>query len=270
MMDVLGRESAPINAALWKQIDETVIETARKLLIGRRFLSLAGPLGAGAQSVIVDSAAMEEELEAGIGQIRGRRFQPLIQLFEDCTLLWRDLESVESGMPLDRSRILDAARRLARREDELIFFGNPAAEVTGLVNTEGTVHLPHGDWSQSENAFADIAKGLNELESRGYVSGITLLLSPDRMLDLQRIQPGTGMLEVDRIARLIGGPVLKSPVLKQNHALLIAAEPENVDLALGLDLSTGYLETKDFNHAFRILETLALRIKRPEAIVVFD
>ena len=111
-MDVLGRESAPINAALWKQIDETVIETARKLLIGRRFLSLAGPLGAGAQSVIVDSAAMEEELEAGIGQIRGRRFQPLIQLFEDFTLLWRDLESVESGMPLDRSRILDAARRL--------------------------------------------------------------------------------------------------------------------------------------------------------------
>ena len=86
MMDVLGRESAPINAALWKQIDETVIETARKLLIGRRFLSLAGPLGAGAQSVIVDSAAMEEELEAGIGQIRGRRFQPLIQLFEDFTL----------------------------------------------------------------------------------------------------------------------------------------------------------------------------------------
>lgn len=57
-MDVLGRESAPINAALWNQIDEAVIGTARKLLTGRRFLSLAGPLGAGAQSVIVDSAAM--------------------------------------------------------------------------------------------------------------------------------------------------------------------------------------------------------------------
>lgn len=36
-MDVLGRESAPINAALWNQIDEAVIETARKLLTGRRF-----------------------------------------------------------------------------------------------------------------------------------------------------------------------------------------------------------------------------------------
>ncbi len=269
-MDVLGRESAPINAALWNQIDEAVIETARKLLTGRRFLSLAGPLGAGAQSVIVDSAAMTEELEAGLGQIRGRRFQPLIQLFEDFTLLWRDLESVESGASLDRLRILEAARKLARREDELIFFGNSAAGFTGLVNTEGAVHCARGDWSQSENAFADIAKGLNELESRGYVSGITLVLSPDLMLDLQRIQPGTGMLEVDRIARLIDGPVLKSPMLKQNHALLIAAEPENVDLALGMDLSTGYLETKAFNHVFRILETLALRIKQPDAIVVFD
>ena len=239
-------------------------------MTGRRFLSLAGPLGAGAQSVIVDSAAMTEELEAGLGQIRGRRFQPLIQLFEDFTLLWRDLESVESGASLDRSRILEAARKLARREDELIFFGNSAAGFTGLVNTEGAVHCARGDWSQSENAFADIAKGLNELESRGYVSGITLVLSSDLMLDLQRIQPGTGMLEVDRIARLIDGPVLKSPVLKQNHALLIAAEPENVDLALGMDLSTGYLETKDFNHVFRILETLALRIKQPDAIVVFD
>lgn len=127
-----------------------------------------------------------------------------------------------------------------------------------------------GDWSQSENAFADIAKGLNELESRGYVSGVTLVLSPGPDVGFTANSAGTGMLEVDRIARLIDGPVLKSPVLKQNHALLIAAEPENVDLALGMDLSTGYLETKDFNHVFRILETLALRIKRPEAIVVFD
>ena len=74
--------------------------------------------------IVEASAAMEEELEAGVGEIRGRRFQPLVwDCLKDFTLLWRDLESVESGMPLDRSRILDAARRLARREDELIFFG---------------------------------------------------------------------------------------------------------------------------------------------------
>ena len=32
----------------------------------------------------------------------------------------------------------------------------------------------------------------------------------------------------------------------------------------------GYLEQKDFNHFFRIAETVALRIKNPKAIVQFE
>ena len=48
-----------------------------------------------------------------------------------------------------------------------------------------------------------------------------------------------------------------------------SAEPEYVDLAVGLDLSVGYLELADFNHTFRIMETAALRVKDPAAIVVF-
>ena len=42
-----------------------------------------------------------------------------------------------------------------------------------------------------------------------------------------------------------------------------------MDLAVGLDLSVGYLELADFNHTFRIMETAALRVKDPAAIVVF-
>ena len=43
-----------------------------------------------------------------------------------------------------------------------------------------------------------------------------------------------------------------------------------MDLALGMDFSIGYSEMKDFNHVFRLMETAALRIKNPEAIVVFE
>lgn len=52
--------------------------------------------------------------------------------------------------------------------------------------------------------------------------------------------------------------------------MLVCAEPQYMDLALGADLGVGYLELKDFNHVFRILETAALRIKNSEAIVVFE
>ena len=53
-------------------------------------------------------------------------------------------------------------------------------------------------------------------------------------------------------------------------AVLVCAEPEYLDLALGIDLSVGYAELVDFNHHFRIMETAALRIKDPASIVVFS
>ena len=43
-----------------------------------------------------------------------------------------------------------------------------------------------------------------------------------------------------------------------------------MDLAVGMDLAAGYLEQRDFNHYFRIAETVALRIKNPKAIVLFE
>ena len=44
----------------------------------------------------------------------------------------------------------------------------------------------------------------------------------------------------------------------------------SIVMAVGMDLAAGYLEQKDFNHFFRIAETVALRIKNPKAIVQFE
>jgi len=35
-------------------------------------------------------------------------------------------------------------------------------------------------------------------------------------------------------------------------------------------MATSYLETKDLNHYFRIIETILLRIKNKNAVVVFE
>ena len=95
-----------------------------------------------------------------------------------------------------------------------------------------------------------------------------LVVSPDLFLDLQRLQPNTGLLEIDRIKKLIGDNVYMTSVMGPGKAVLVCAEPEYLDLAIGLDLSVGYLELAD-NHTFRIMETAALRVKDPAAIVVF-
>ncbi|MED4974233.1 family 1 encapsulin nanocompartment shell protein [Geobacillus proteiniphilus] len=45
---------APLTSSQWDELDELVIETARRQLVGRRFIDLYGPLGEGVQSVAND------------------------------------------------------------------------------------------------------------------------------------------------------------------------------------------------------------------------
>lgn len=270
-MDYLARGGAPFSGNLWGQIDEAVNETARKVLIGRRFLSVFGPLGAGAQSIQNDKSTKDEVSENGQVKTVGRSYQEISQLYTDFTLLWRDLENNEkSGWPLELSSALAAAQSLARKEDELIFFGNSFLGVEGLLNAEGAASITRSDWNTGENAFTDIAGGLSQLNRQGMIGRYALCLSPDLYCSLQRIQPGTGMMVIDRISRQLEGRVFNAPVLGENKAVLLCAEPQYMDLVIGQDMAAAYLEQKDLNHSLRILETILPRIKNSSAIVVFE
>lgn len=269
-MDYLARESADLSDGLWNRIDETVIGTARNQLTCRRFLKVFGPLGAGVTTVAVDGVNKEEVLEDGIGRIVGRTQLELPLFYEDFTLLSRDMEyAAQTGYPLDLSVAIAAAKKASRREDDLILNGSKALGTDGLLTVKGSSKIKKSDWSQGENSFADITAGVAQLAKTGYLGRYALVVSPDLFLDLQRLQPNTGLLEIDRIKKLIGDNVYMTSVMGPGKAVLVCAEPEYVDLAVGLDLSVGYLELADFNHTFRIMETAALRVKDPAAIVVF-
>lgn len=96
------------------------------------------------------------------------------------------------------------------------------------------------------------------------------MLSPDLYVQLQHIQPGLGIMEEERISKMLNGHLYNAPVLGDNKAVLLCAEPQYMDLAVGKDIETGYLESKDLNHIFRIIETVGLRIKNKESIIVFE
>ena len=71
-MDYLSRDSAPFSEEFWGRIDDTIVDSASRILIGRRFLTLYGPLGAGAQSINIDSAKKAENFADGIVTTGGR------------------------------------------------------------------------------------------------------------------------------------------------------------------------------------------------------
>ena len=265
-MDYLARESSPFENSFWKDIDKTVIKTASRTLIGRRFLNIYGPLGAGAISVQYDKNDREEVFENGIVKTSGRKSVELPQIYEDFTLLWRDMES---KTPLDLSVASMAAQNLANREDKLIFYGSESLGIDGILNSKGTQKLKLSDWASGENPYKDIVKSINMIMEKGIVGKVVLCLSRSLYFDLQRIQEGTGMTEAQRISSMIGN-LFNVSVIKDKKAAVICAEPQYIDLAIGVDMSTAYLEQKDLNHSFRIMETILPRIKEPNAIVVLE
>lgn len=269
-MDFLSRDGSPISADLWKDIDDAVVSTAKQILTGRRFISIYGPLGAGIQSIQVDNLCELEETEGCVSVIKGRTYCQIPLLNQDFSLLWRDLEfSEQMGLPVDLSPVVQAASQAALKEDEFIFYGNDELGCKGLATDEGVTRFPLSDWSEGENPFGDISAGLASFLEKGIVGRKALVVSPKLFVKLQRIQPGTGITEYERVSRLLNGNIFQTPVLKGEKAVLVCAEPHNVDLVIGQDMITSYLETRNLNHYFRIIETLLLRIKNKAAVVVF-
>jgi uncharacterized linocin/CFP29 family protein len=269
-MDFLSREGAPISPELWDKIDVAVVSMAKRILVGRKFLNIYGPLGAGVQSINIDTSDIEE-LDGNPRIIKGRKFEQIPLIYEDFSLLWRDLEASEqTGLPVDLSAVNKASAAISRKEDELIFLGNEEYNYEGLITAEGITKLQRRDWNEGENPVMDISLGLTKFLELGLVGRNVLIISPNLLLQLQRIQPGTGITEYERLSKMVNGNIFSTPVLGSNKAVLVNAEPHNVDLVIGQDIITSYLETKDLNHYFRIIETVLPRIKNKNAVILFE
>ncbi|MBQ3105015.1 MAG: bacteriocin family protein [Lachnospiraceae bacterium] len=270
-MDYLARNDAPVSEELWAQIDAAVISQAKQHMVCRRFLDLYGPLGPGASYVAVDTADKEEVFGKNLGRVTGRRLVELPQLYQDFSLLWRDIaEADKSGYPLDLAAAAAAAQASAKQEDNLILYGDKELGVEGLFTAAGTHTIKRGDWSTGEDAYRNVAHAIAYFSGNNMLGRYALIVSPDVYLDLQRLQPNVGLLEIDRIKKLVDDRVYAVGTFGLGKAALVCAEPHYMDLAVGMDLSVGYLEQKEFNHYFRITETVALRIKNPKAIVNFE
>jgi uncharacterized linocin/CFP29 family protein len=212
-VDYLSRNSASLNEGLWQQIDAATVSAARNVLTGRRILHLTGPLGIGVNTVTIDDADAKAEVETdGFLTTAGRKLTEIPTLFEDFTLYARDLaQSEKAGAPADLSAVQAAAQAVALREDRLVFLGNEKLGYEGLFTAKGVNRQARSDWAIGENAFSDVAAAIETLVSQGIYGAFTLVVSPNLYTQLQRLQPSVGMLELDRVAKLVDGRLFKAP-----------------------------------------------------------
>jgi uncharacterized linocin/CFP29 family protein len=275
-MDYLMRGSAPLTPEQWATLDSAVVQTAQAQLVGRRFIPLVGPFGAGLQALPddrltgggghVDLLGQSEEAV----HIERRRYIPLPLIYKDFWLFWRDLEAAEQfHVPLDSSKAAAATVACANAEDSLIFNGDAEFGEPGLLTVDGRLHAPLRDWNTDGEAFLAVVEGIRALTDAELYGPYALVTSPRLYARLNRIFDRTGVLELEQIEKLVRAGVYQTAVIPDT-AVLLAVGAQNVDLAVSFDLTTAFVESTNLNYRFRVLESVVLRIKRPEAILTFD
>ena len=275
MADYLMREQAPLTSEQFGIIDQVVNDVARRTLVGRRFIPIFGPIGVGVQAVVDEAFAgvgpglvnLLGEAEGELVQAQQRRLIPLPIIYKDFRLHWRDIEtSQQFGTPLDTGAAAGAAALAARAEDSLIFNGNAQLGFEGLLNASGRSTVAMSDWGQMGKAFDDVVAAVDRLTSEGFVGPYAAVMSPRLYASVHRVLSSTGVLEIEQMRKLIAAGVYQTPMVPEPTAIVVSTGAENLDLAIAQDLITAFLQTENMNHYFRVLEILALRIKRPGAI----
>jgi uncharacterized linocin/CFP29 family protein len=278
-MDKLRKyPDSPLTQEEWRQLDETVIEMARRQLVGRRFIDIYGPLGEGIQTITND---IYDESSFGGLSLRGESLeltQPSRRvslhipiLYKDFMLFWRDVAQARTlGIPLDMSAAANAAAGCALLEDDLICNGSAEFDLPGLMNVKGRLTHLKSDWMESGNAFADVVEARNKLLKMGHSGPYALVVSPELYSLLHRVHKGTNVLEIEHIRNLVTDGVYQSPTIKGRAGVLVATGRHNLDLAIAEDFDTAFLEQEQMNSVFRVYECVVLRIKRPSAICTLE
>jgi len=123
-----------------------------------------------------------------------------------------------------------------------------------------------GDWSAPDVPLADVVAATEALFTDGFVGPYALVLSPVLHGQTLKVSRGMGRTVGHLIKEIADGGIYRTQLLSGSQGLVLALGAHNFDLVIGQDLIAAYEGNEGLDHAFSVLETLALRVKRPGAI----
>ena len=255
----LGREDAPVSDETWKLLDAAMIEAAKSQLAGRRLIGIDGPFGFGLKVIPLSDC----EVADGVS---GSPFVPVNLISTTFFLGKRDLAAAgQDRLMLDMDPVACAAMACAAQEDTIIF--NGILDIPGLLGADGSATLALGKWDKVGGAADQVIAAVTQLDDAGFHGPYCMGLAPSRYNLLLRRYPQGDGTELDHIRTILGGDVVKAPVLRKG-GLVLASGRQYCSLAIGQDMSIGYNGPAGDALEFSISESLALLIRAPGAICV--
>lgn len=258
MSDYLMREAAPFGPDVWAKIDDMVVTVVKKVLVARRFIPLVGPLGWGVEWAPKFGFTVEEG--AFVAQEKAE-YISLVELQKEFMLKAKHMAmAAQTPFGLDLGAAAIAATELAKAEDHLIL-------LEGLVQVATVGEL--GDWSHVAGPFKAIAQAIAQMQTKGCDGPFAVVLGAMKYAELASLmQPGHGMRALEMVEKLAKAGVFPYAQMPENQVLVVSPQAWNMDLVVGQDVVTSYTGNVGLDQSFRVFETIALRVKRPEAVML--
>ncbi len=232
----------------WDWVVRAVVNTVGSVRVFRRYLPVTN-VGRGAVAVPIERFGSAEV-----------SVLPLVELSVRFRVSQRALEYSESfKLPAELGDAYRAAVELATAEDRYI--------LSGLLELRGAISLSISSWDEPGLAVAEVSRAIGELIKAGARPPFVLFVSPARYSKLLAVHERTGVMELQRVKALVS-EVAIVPVLPDEVALVVSTSPHVIDLAVGVDTEVSYIGPEDGYHAFRVWETLALRVRFEKGVAV--
>jgi uncharacterized linocin/CFP29 family protein len=260
----LLREHAPITEAGWRLLDEEARERLAPALAARKLVDFQGPRGWDHSAT---NLGRSEELAGVPGEGvagRQRRVLGVVELRARFSVSRSELDDAERGAEdIDLDELDEAARRIARAENAVVFHGWDAAGITGVIDASPNEPIALGE--DCERYPRHIAKSVDDLRAAGIDGPYGLALSPEAHTRVLETSQHGGYPLMEHLREILGGPIVWAPAVREGAVLSLRGGDFLFDS--GQDLSIGYLSHDAESVELYLQESFTFRAVTPEAAV---
>ena len=262
-MNHLLRGLAPISDAGWQAIEDEAKPRLSTYLAARKLVDFGGPHGWTHSATSLGRVDFVDGPADGVSAAT-RRVLPLVELRADFVVSRDELADAERGaLDLDFPELDAAAARIAVAENSAVFYGYAAAQLTGIVDRSSHTPIPLGDEVRSYPAR--VSEAINRLLGTGIGGPFGLAVSPAAYTEILETSE-SGDLVMDHIAKILGGPVVRTSGL--TGAVLVSLRGGDFVLDCGQDIAIGYLSHNENEVRLSFEESFSFRVTEPDAAIV--
>ena len=244
-------------------IDEEATRWLKTFLSARTIVDFTGPHGwefSALSTGEIDIAS--KEIMPGVSWGR-RTVHPVYEVRVSFALNQLELDEVSRGRKdPDLDPLEEATRKMAVFEDKLVYQGFPDAKGKGLMPS--SPHKPLVLPKDMKEFPQAVAEGVGALHEAGIGGPYALALSHGLYHRLLKTTDA-GRTVFRTVQDIVNGPVVWSPALE--GGVMLSTRGGDYEMAVGQDLSIGYVSHDHEKVELYLTETVAFRVLEPRAAI---